>query len=362
MTIDATPLHVLMVATSYPRTVSDWHGVFIRHLVAALARRDDLRMSLWAPPGERPPRVEYAATPAESAWLAKLAAAGGISHLMRNPRPATLLAPLNLLRYLRACYRRTSSADIYHVNWLQAALSLPDNRIPALITVLGNDMKLLGLPFMRSLMRRVMKRRAVAICPNAEWMVPQLTRAFGDLATIRPVSFGIDPIWFAMRREPSIDRPAWLAVMRITRAKVGPLFEWSERLFRDQARELHLFGPMQDKIEIPDWVHYHGPASPADLADRWFPRACGLVTLSQHAEGRPQVMLEAMAAALPIIASPLAAHTWARATPSHRRVMQLRGGVRHCSTASGKSGTEPSIWRECARLDQERCRHMGRLR
>ena len=40
----------------------------------------------------------------------------------------------------------------------------------------------------------------------------------------------------------------------------------------------------------------------------WFPKARGLITLSRHAEGRPQVMLEAMASALPIVASRMPAH------------------------------------------------------
>jgi glycosyltransferase involved in cell wall biosynthesis len=44
------------------------------------------------------------------------------------------------------------------------------------------------------------------------------------------------------------------------------------------------------------------------LRDTWFPQAHGLITLSQHAEGRPQVMLEALASGLPIVASRLPAH------------------------------------------------------
>ncbi len=65
---------------------------------------------------------------------------------------------------------------------------------------------------------------------------------------------------------------------------------------------------MQEQIEIPAWVHYHGPATPEMLCREWFPRTQGLISLSQHSEGRPQVMLEAMAAGLPIIASSLPAH------------------------------------------------------
>ena len=65
---------------------------------------------------------------------------------------------------------------------------------------------------------------------------------------------------------------------------------------------------MQEGLAVPSWVHYHGAATPEQLATEWFPRACGLITLSRHAEGRPQVMLEAMAAGLPIIASRMPAH------------------------------------------------------
>lgn len=61
-------------------------------------------------------------------------------------------------------------------------------------------------------------------------------------------------------------------------------------------------------MDVPRWVHYHGAATPERLATEWFPRAQGLITLSRHAEGRPQVMLEAMAAGLPIIASRMPAH------------------------------------------------------
>lgn len=302
-------MRVLLISTSYPRDMSDWRGIFMRHLVVALSRVPSINLSVWAPPGDLPETAANVVSPGDARWLAELMYAGGVSHMMRNGGWRGWYAPLRLLRMLAASYRHNREVDVYHINWLQCALPIPNNDKPALITVLGNDLKLLKLPFMRSLLRRVMKQHKVVICPNAEWMRDPLQAAFGDIAEVCPVSFGIDPRWYAVTRTVDVGQPRrWLAVTRLTANKLGPLFAWSEGPFRDSSRELHLFGPMQEGIYVPTWVHYHGPATPEQLANEWFSQACGLITLSRHAEGRPQVMLEAMAAGLPIIASNMPAH------------------------------------------------------
>ncbi len=300
----------LFVSTSYPRDQTDWRGMFMAHISRALARNPEVSVLQWAPPGEVDPAVDLATTELESQWLATLMQRGGISHWLRTRPPSGAIAAAKLLRMLRAVYRRTGEVDLYHINWLQCALPLPADHKPALITVLGNDMRLLRLPFMRTMLRRVMRRRKVVLCPNATWMQAPLQAAFGDLAHVQPVSFGIDPRWYAVdRRVQTHGEPArWIVVSRLTADKLGDLFAWSQPMFAGTSRELHLFGPMQEALEIPGWVRYHGPASAEQLAGDWFPRACGLITLSRHAEGRPQVMLEAMAAGLPIIASAMPAH------------------------------------------------------
>ena len=300
-------MRVLMTSTSYPASAEDWRGRFIANLAAALAQREEVSLSLWAPSGDLPDETVSATTQADKNFLEHLSERGGMAHLLRTRKTMALGTATELmLRQSRALRRH--KPDVAHINWLQNALPLWGTTTPALITVLGTDFALLRLPGMMLALRSVLRQRKAILAPNAEWMADELERSFGDVAEIRPIPFGVDNSWFDVVRQQSPQSPRhWLAVTRLTKNKVGDLFCWGEGLFGNN-RRLHLFGPMQEQMEIPEWVDYHGPTHPAELLHDWFPKACGLITLSRHDEGRPQVMLEAMAASLPILASDLPAH------------------------------------------------------
>ena len=104
---------------------------------------------------------------------------------------------------------------------------------------------------MKALLRAVLRQRRAILAPNAEWMRPALEQAFGDLAEIRPIAFGVDDPWFEVVRRPAAGSARqWLAVTRLTRDKIGDLFAWGEGVFGNE-RQLHLFGPMILKSVTP---------------------------------------------------------------------------------------------------------------
>ena len=272
-----------------------------------------LNLRLWAPPGRLPAGVDSALVEDDAVWLERLLNQGGIAHLLRR-RPsegwdsvpsACCGACAGFIGILPVFDRSTA---VVHANWIQNALPLKGTNLPALITVLGSDLALLRLPGMVAMVRAMLRGRAAILAPNADWMVPVLEKNFGDLAEMRTIPFGVHGRWFAVERQPeAIGSGDWLMVSRITRAKLGHLLDWGEGLFGEK-RKLHLLGPMQENIELPGWIEYHGPTNPEELVSKWFPKVQGLLTLSAHDEGRPQVMIEAMAAGLPILATDLPAH------------------------------------------------------
>ncbi len=173
-----------MVATSYPRNAADWQGLFIRKIADAMGADPALTVSLWAPDGPRHAQVDYACSAADGQWLDALAERGGMAHLLRTSPVVALGAAGSLLHRLRGLYQaRVASTDLFHINWLQNALPLHGMGVKAVVTVLGTDFKLLRLPGMVALIRRVLQSNDCILAPNASWMEQPLREYFGDVAT-----------------------------------------------------------------------------------------------------------------------------------------------------------------------------------
>jgi len=302
-------IKTMFIGTSFPFDETDWRGRFTANVIHSLNNQDILSLGSWLPPGELSENINNLTTYNDARWLRQLMLQGGIAHIIRTRKLYSIYSISVLLSRLRRVYKKEAkNFDVVHVNWLQNSIPLFGTSVPLLISVLGNDYGMLEFPGMKYLLRTIIRKRKCVISPNAPWMAPKLMDVFGDIAEIRPIPYGVDNIYFDINRNLlKPNRRKWIVISRLTKNKIGPLFSWGKGIFNNN-NELHLFGPMQEKITLPAWINYHGPVSPGELISKWYPVCSGLITLSRHNEGMPQVMLEAMAAGVPIIASDLPAH------------------------------------------------------
>src|SRR3546814_11388338 len=89
-------MRVYFATTMYPNDADGFRGVFMRNVLAALARVPELDLTAWTPPGDLPRGVRTATTAPEREWLAKLLNDGGISHLIRAGGVRGMVAPITL--------------------------------------------------------------------------------------------------------------------------------------------------------------------------------------------------------------------------------------------------------------------------
>lgn len=303
-------LRVLISATSYPPTEGDWRGISIKKICDALAKNADLELNFCGPQGPMSSNIRYLCSEGERRWLNKIMEQGGFAHIMRTSPLSAIPPVLRLMSLLKKhYYHNRERIDIYHINWLQNALPLLSvPRKPALITVLGADFGLLKVPGMIFAVRRVIRSRDCIIAPNAEWMEDKLMSYFGDIAEVVTAPLGLDDLWYRVKRNVDYNKRIWIVVLRVTKKKIGKLFEWGRRYFSTSG-ELHIFGPNQEGLSIPRWAHYHGHVTHEELARDWYPQAYGMISLSSHDEGRPQSLMEALAGGLPVIVSDIKAHS-----------------------------------------------------
>src|SRR5690606_4051884 len=99
------PTRVLMTSTSFPADAGDWKGLFILRMLEGLAARDNLSLAAWCPPGPLPASVDNALRFDDATWLSRLAACGGLAHLLRRRPISGIVQSVRLLRRLhRACH------------------------------------------------------------------------------------------------------------------------------------------------------------------------------------------------------------------------------------------------------------------
>lgn len=318
-------MKILVLTTSYPSGPADAGGVFIQNLVCALARRGHA-MRVVAPAGkgvagrcviEGIPvwRFRYG-TIGRSLYLTSVP--GGIPEALRR-RPTAALGLGGLMaRFVKAAREHVSWADLIYANWLGAGLAGrgadKHRKVPMVITLRGDDAYLLHKRWLWRAIGRCVFRRCAAVTAVSANMAPLIEPHLPE--RLRPVlvpAFGVDIGQFhpptGTQREAGTG-PAGLFVGNVARAKgVDVLIRalakcddaWRRFAFVGGGPDVEKMKRLARELNVDGRIEWAGPRPATETPD-WMRRFDFLV-LPSLSEGRPNVVVEAMASGLPVIAT-----------------------------------------------------------
>ncbi len=328
-------MKVLVLTTSYPLFAESVSGIFIRRLLENMP--DNVQCLVVAP---YDPYSDSSALDQENIrvkifqyapkFLSKLAhRPGGIPVALKQNRFLYLIVPFFLLSMLLVTLRYIRGTDVIHANWaisgLIAGFIGRITGIPVITTLRGSDVpqadtktvnqwilsKALTLSTQIVTVSQALKVKMKTEYPDFSARISVIENGVGDeflsLATARRESAAIS--------KPTTEKITNLLTIGslIPRKGVVQIFEALSVLTGESVYFLHVVGdgPLRKVLEktaqdlgIANRVNFLGTID-ADKIPALLEQV-DIFVLASHWEGRPNAVIEAMAAGLPVIASDIA--------------------------------------------------------
>ena len=316
------PPRVLFITTSFPIGKDSNSGIFVYRLVKALTKQvpvtvltpDDCspRETVHADAGYTLKTFRYAPLK----WQLLAHRPGGIPVALAEQKLLYFLLPVFLLSLFFSACRNARQADIIHANWTVtgfiAGLAGLVWRKPVITTVRGADIERLEKAITDRFVTWLclgLNSRIACVSPGLKKKLAALYPRFKNRLLFIPN--GVDQELLDIRREP---RPAHGDEIRLI--TVGSLIPRKsvETIIRALPAcpgcTLAVLGegPMQSRLEklaaemqLDKRISFRGAIAP-DAVGREMANA-DILVIASRSEGRPNVVLEALAAGLPVIAS-----------------------------------------------------------
>ncbi|RDJ00182.1 glycosyltransferase family 4 protein [Dyella solisilvae] len=321
-------IRVVALTTSYPLRAGSSAGIFVQSLYRSLAV--ECAIDVICPADSRPGKVRsddeaardlrvHAVRYAPRAWRMLAQASGGvITGLRRSPWRALLLPGLLLGLFWR-CLLSATGADLIHANWsicgAMAGIVGRLRRKPVITTLRGDDVTRATHSWLdRLILGTAVRNSQIVICVS-EAMADRLRVQFPSRATdIHACLNGADEAFFKSDRSDS-DGEALrvLAVGSLIRRKgFDVLIEAVARARHHERMHIRIVGDgperesllvQADSLGVAPCFTFDGAVPAADMPKRL--SEADVFVLSSRSEGRPNVVVEALAGGLPVISTDL---------------------------------------------------------
>lgn len=317
-------MRVTYVSTSFPLGPDSSSGVFVKRLVENLAGKIDA--TVIAPGGVRPVEVDPGVawrlrTFRYAPWRWQILAhqPGGIPVALKRSKWAFLLVPPFLAAMLLACLRAAPRTDIFHANWAICGLiaglvaKLSGRRL--VTTLRGDDFTRAAKSLPDRWILGSCLRLSDRVVTVSEAILAGLRERYPRYADkMSMVPNGVDERFYAL---PLADADAGQGPglrcvtigSLIPRKGVDQILEAMAKLAPGQASltvvgagpEEQALRELTRRLGLESCVTFIGARAPERIVELL--RAVDVLLLASHSEGRPNVVLEAMAAGLPVIAT-----------------------------------------------------------
>ena len=313
-------LRVGIITTSFPVVEGSSSGIFVERLVSHIAESAILTVLVPCPDSEicqsrkKPYGINYFQYGPRK-WLCLAHSPGGIPDAIRRRDPAIALLPLFICAMFTASLRLAGKVDIVHGNWsipgLVGAVAANLRGRPSVVTVRGEDVN-------RANRSRLFKVVLWA-CLSMNRYTVVVSEAMRDLL-IRQFPRKWDRIVFipnGVSVAESSNRSAYRSPLRlltvsslIRRKRIESLIETVRHLadtgnvvlrIVGDGPERHYLEGITKRLHLKDNIQFVGAVPPEMIEEQllW----ADIFVFSSESEGRPNAILEAMAAGLPVVAT-----------------------------------------------------------
>ena len=321
-------MKVTLLSTSFPLTTESSSGIFVARLADRLAEMMSVVIVVPADAGTigKQRRGNILLIPCRYAprrWRLLAHSPGGLPVTLRKHRALWLLVPALLFSLAWQCLRQAWSSDVLHANWVisgcvAGAVGFFTGK-PVLTTVRGEDVtRAIKSPVDRLLLRLCMMTSRRVVCVSSDmlsWLRAHMPAYKHKLLLIEN---GVDEEFFraAENREK---QAAGESIRLITVGSLIPR-KGIDQIIRVLARlapscrphiEIVGGGPeeaslreLAQELKVGEQVDFLGPLMPQEIPARL--SDADIFLFASHSEGRPNAVVEAMAAGLPVIAAEIA--------------------------------------------------------
>jgi len=318
-------LKVTLLSTSFPLAPGSASGIFVARLVDRLAELIDVIVITPADTtvNERVQRGNAVVIPCRYApgrWQLLTHRPGGLPVSLQKHRGLWLLVPTLLLSLAWRCLREARSSDVLHANWaicgcIAGFVGLFLQK-PVLTTLRGEDVTRAAKNRIDNLLLKLCVKisRGVVCVSNdmLDWLNSRLPAAAHKLILIENgVDEGFLKVGGGRVRQAGRDTVRFITVgSLIPRKGIDQIIQALAQINISSQLRLEIVGggpeetrlrKLADDLKVSDQVYFSGPVAPEYIPGKL--SEADIFILASHSEGRPNALVEAMAAGMPVIAS-----------------------------------------------------------